>query len=231
MVSPRYSVSNIRTLFSLISSHAPILCLRLPSTPRFYKIRDQAPGSTSLLSFVSDAAVFPDPLFLKDCGFDLICPSGGGSHRAMAGCRPLPGMLAGCAAADAQRPRPGASPPRKKFVTQCSSSASGIMENHSTHLAPGSAPSDLVPAPGMWPFSRVRRGLCLCGGNAASTRCPPSRGTASPVWPEAPRTPLCSWGVALPTRAPPGMELRSFSLCSPCLQSLQGIYSLSFFPF
>ena len=148
MVSPRYSVSNIRTLFSLISSHAPILCLRLPSTPRFYKIRDQAPGSTSLPSFVSDAAVFPDPLFLKDCGFDLICPSGGGSHRAMAGCRPLPGMLAGCAAADAQRPRPGASPPRKKFVTQCSSSASGIMENHDTHLVSSFALNDLVPGPG-----------------------------------------------------------------------------------
>ena len=34
---------------------------------------DQAvglPGSTSLLSFISDAAVFPDPSLLRDCGFD-----------------------------------------------------------------------------------------------------------------------------------------------------------------
>ena len=146
MVSPRYSVSNIRTLFSLISSQAPILCLRLPSTPRFYTVRDQAPRSTSLLSFVSDAAVFPDPLFLRDCGFDLICPSAGGSHRAMARCRPHRGMFAGRAAVDAQRLRPGASPPRKKFVTQCRSSASGIMENHNTHLAPGFTLNDLVPA-------------------------------------------------------------------------------------
>ena len=39
---------------------APVLCLQLPSTPRFYTVRDQAvklPGSTSCLSFISDAAV------------------------------------------------------------------------------------------------------------------------------------------------------------------------------
>ena len=71
-------------LFSRISNRAPILCIQLSSTPRFSTLRDQAPGSTSLLSFVSDAAVFPSPLLLKDCGFDLFHPSEGESHRAMA---------------------------------------------------------------------------------------------------------------------------------------------------
>ena len=51
------------------------------------------------------------------------------------------------AAADAQKLRPGASPPQKKFVRQCSSSISGIMEKHNTHLAPVFTLNDLVPAP------------------------------------------------------------------------------------
>ena len=49
----------------------------------FFTVRDQAPGNTSLLSFVSDAAVFPGPLLPKDCGFDPLHPSTGGSHRAV----------------------------------------------------------------------------------------------------------------------------------------------------
>ena len=80
MASPSYLVSSIRTLFSPISNRAPVLCLQLSSTPRFFTVRDQAPGSTSLPSFVSDAAVFPIPLLPKDCGFDSIHPSVGGSH-------------------------------------------------------------------------------------------------------------------------------------------------------
>ena len=84
MASPSHPVSSIGTLFSLIKNHAPVLCLQLLSTPRFFTVRDQAPGSTSLPSFVSHVAVFPGPLLLKDWGFDPFCPSGGGSHRAMA---------------------------------------------------------------------------------------------------------------------------------------------------
>ena len=83
MVSLGYPVSNIGTLFFAISNCAPILCLRLLSTPCFYAVRDQAirlPGSTSLLSFISDAAVFPDPSLLWDCDLDLPRPSGGGFH-------------------------------------------------------------------------------------------------------------------------------------------------------
>ena len=80
MVSPSYPVSNNGTLFSRISSCAPFLCLQLLSAPLFYTVRDQAPGCTFLLSFVSDTAVFPGSLLLRDCSFDLLCPFVGGSH-------------------------------------------------------------------------------------------------------------------------------------------------------
>ena len=75
MASPNYPVSSIRTLFSPISNCAPVLCLQLSPTSRFCTVIDQFPGSTSLLSFVSDVAVFPGLLLLRDCGFDLLCPS------------------------------------------------------------------------------------------------------------------------------------------------------------
>ena len=68
----------------LISNRAPVLCLELSSSPCFFTLRDQASGSTSLPNFVSDAAVFPGPLLPKDCGFDPLRPSAGGSHRAAA---------------------------------------------------------------------------------------------------------------------------------------------------
>ena len=51
------------------------------------------------------------------------------------------------AAAGAPRLRPGASPSQKMFVRKCSSSISGIMENHNTHLAPGFTLNNFVPAP------------------------------------------------------------------------------------
>ncbi|XP_044905042.1 P-selectin isoform X12 [Felis catus] len=141
MVSPSYPLSNIGTLFSLITNRTPVFCLRLPPTPRSYTVRDQAPRSTSLLSFMSDAAVSPDPLLLRDSGSDPFCPSAEGlTCRTRERSRDR-------AAADAPRLQPGASPPQRKFAPLCSSGVSGIMENHNTHLALGSAPSDLVPAP------------------------------------------------------------------------------------
>ena len=78
MASPSYPMSSIGTLFSLISNRAPVLRLWLLSSPHFHTVCDQAPGSTSLLCFVSDAAVFPGPLLLRDCGFDPFCPSAEG---------------------------------------------------------------------------------------------------------------------------------------------------------
>ena len=85
MASPSYPVSSLRTLFFLISNCSPVLFLQLPSTPSFYTVHDQVvrlPGSTFLLSFISDAPVFPNPSLLRDCSFDLFCPSAGGSHQA-----------------------------------------------------------------------------------------------------------------------------------------------------
>ena len=76
-------VLQLPCLFSPISDCTPVLSLQLPSTPRFI-LRVQAPGSTSLPSFVSDAAVFPGPLLLTDCGLDPFGPSAGGAHQTMA---------------------------------------------------------------------------------------------------------------------------------------------------
>ena len=76
--------TQLPSLFSHISNRVPVLFLQLSSTACFFMLRDQAPGSISLPSFVSDAAVFSSPLLLKDCGFDLFRPSVGGSHQAMA---------------------------------------------------------------------------------------------------------------------------------------------------
>ena len=54
------------SLFSRIGNRVPVLCLQLSPTPRFYTVRDQAPGSTSLLSFFSRMRLFfPTPYF---CG-------------------------------------------------------------------------------------------------------------------------------------------------------------------
>ena len=95
---PGYSVSSIGTLLSLISNCAPILHLWLPFTPCFYTVLDQAvrlPGGTSLLSFISDTAVFPNPSLQRDCSFDLLRPSAEGSHQAMARCQLHPGMFVG----------------------------------------------------------------------------------------------------------------------------------------
>ncbi|VFV26430.1 Hypothetical predicted protein [Lynx pardinus] len=49
--------------------------------------------------------------------------------------------------ASALRLQTGASPSRKMFTRQCSSSVSGIMENQNTHLAPGFTLNDLTPTP------------------------------------------------------------------------------------
>ena len=137
-------------MLSLANNCVPLLCFQLPSTPCFYILHDQAvilPGGTSLLSFISDAAVFPNPSLLRDCGFDLLRHSGGGSHQEMAGCWPHQGTLWDRAAANAQRLQLGASLPQKKFTHSCSSSVLGIIGNHNTHLAPGFILNVLVLAP------------------------------------------------------------------------------------
>ena len=137
---------------------------------------NQAAGSTSLLSFVSDAAAFPSPPLLRDCGFDPLRPSAEGLTKQWLGASHTQERLQDCAVADAQRLWPGASLPQKKFTRQCSSSASGIMENHNTHLAPVFTPSDLDPAAAnvaiLW-------GLLGPGGLKACIKWPSSSGTVS----------------------------------------------------
>ena len=60
---------------------------------------------------------------------------------------------------------------------------------------------------------------CGCSLGSAGTRWPHSLyqqwNHFSLCGPRTSRTPLCSWGLALPTRAPPGIQLQSFRLRAP----------------
>ena len=125
------------------------------------------------------------------------------------------------AVAGAPRQRPGASPSQKKLARPCSSSISGIMENHSTHLAPGFTLKDLAPAPvnvaAFW-------GLLGPGGFTILYQMSFQQWKRfSPCGLRTSQTSLCSWGFTFPTRAPPGIELWSCSLCAPLVYSLNGI--------
>ena len=110
------------------------------------------------------------------------------------------------AVAGALRPRPGASPLPPKIVRQCSLSISGTMENCNTHLAPGFTFNDLAPTP---VNVAAFRGLLGPGGfNSLYQMSFQQWNCFSPCGPRTSWTPLCSWGFALPTRAPPGIELQ-----------------------
>ena len=85
------------------------------------------------------------------------------------------------AAAGALRLRPGASLLQKEFARQCSSSASGIMENHNTHLAPGFTLNDLVPAPAN---AAILWGLLGPGCLKPLPNVLPAVEPLFPVWPE-----------------------------------------------
>nr|XP_060470478.1 E3 ubiquitin-protein ligase parkin isoform X1 [Panthera onca] len=129
------------------------------------------------------------------------------------------------AAAGAPRLRPEASPPQKKFARRCSSSVSGIVGNHNAYLAPGFTLEDLVPAAAK---VAVFRGLLELGFNGLYQMSFQQWDRFYPCGPSTSRTPLRSWGFALPSRAPPGRELRSCSLCTPLVYSLNGSETLSF---
>ena len=184
------------------ANHAPVLCLQLSSTPCFSTLRDQAPDSTSLLSFVSDAAVFPGPLLPKDCGFDPLRASGGGSHQQWpneqwpnGGCAQE--RLPDPAGAGAPRLRPGVSPPQKSSRDSVAAAFQGLW-------APGFTLNDLVPAPAN---VAAFRGLLRPGGlNSLYQMSFRQWNRFSRCGLRTSRTPLCSWGFALPTRAPPGMS-------------------------
>ena len=181
---------------------------------------DQAPGSTSLPRFVSDAAVFPGPLLRKDCGFTRSASLREGLTEQWlnVGCAQV--HLLDPAVTGAQRLWPGASLSPKKITGQCSLRVSGTMENHNTHLAPGFTLSNLPPAPvNVAAFPGL---LGLGGFNSLYQMSFQQWNRFSLCGPRTSRTPLCSWGFTFPTRAPPGMELRSCSLCTPLIYSLHG---------
>ena len=184
------------SLFSLISSRAPVLCLQLLSTPCFSTLHDQAPDSTSLPSFFSDVAVFPGPLLPKDRGFDLLHPSAGGSHRAMAECS--------CTQERRLDPAVAGAPPQK-IARQCSLSISGTMENRNIHLTPGFTLNNLAPA--LVNVAAFRGLLGLGGFNSLYQMSFQKWNRFFPCGLRTSWTLLCFLGFALPSRAPPGIEL------------------------
>ena len=87
------------------------------------------------------------------------------------------------------------------------------MGNHNTHLSPGYTLNDIFPSP-----VNVAIFLGLVGPGAFNSLYQMSFqqwNRFSPCGPRTSWTPLCSCGLALPTRAPPGIELWSCKLCSP----------------
>ena len=222
MASPSYPVSSIGTLFSPISNRASVLCLQLLSTPRFFTVRDQVPGSTSLPSFVSDVAVFSGPLLLKECGFDPSRPSAEGLTEQWLNAGRTQESSQGPAAAGVPRLWPGASPPQKKFARYCSNSVSGIMEDQNTHLAPASPLTTLFQHQRMWPFS----GVCWDQvASTVSTKCISTSGTTFPMCPENLQDPTLLLGIRPSHQSTTRYqaELRSFRLCVPLFYSLNGI--------
>ena len=111
--------------------------------------------------------------------------------------------------------------PPKKIARQCSLSVSGTMENRNIHLTPGFTLSNLAPAPAnvsaFW-------GLMGPGGfNSLYQVSFQQWNLFSPCDPRTSRTPLCSWRFTFPTRALPGIKLRSCSFCAPLVYSVNVI--------
>ena len=120
-----------------------------------------------------------------------------------------------CATADAQRLWLGASPPQKKFMQSCSSSVSGIMENHNTHLIPGFTPQQSCF--GISECGCSLRSMGPLSGEGGTQPLPdvlPTGEPPLPMWPEDPWTSLCSCGFTLLTRALSCIELQRFRLCA-----------------
>ena len=110
------------SLFSRINNRAPVLCLQLSSTPCSFTFRGQAPGST-LSRVLSQMRLFsPAHYFRRTAALTCSTPLQEGLTEQWpneqwpnVGCTQE--RLLDPAAAGAQRLRPGASPPQKKFAT------------------------------------------------------------------------------------------------------------------
>ncbi|VFV31553.1 Hypothetical predicted protein, partial [Lynx pardinus] len=126
--------------------------------------------------------------------------------------RPLDRVVAG-----APRLRPGASPSLKMFTRQCSSSVSGIMEYHNTHLAPGFTLNDLVPAPAN---AAILWGLLGPGCLKPLPNVLPAVEPLFPVWPENLPDPTLLLGIRPSHQSTTRyLPMESQPLRSPCLQS------------
>ena len=117
--------------------------------------------------------------------------------------------------AGAPRLWPGASWPQKMFARQCSSSISGIMENHNTYLAP---PLTTLPQhQRMWPFSGS------AGTGWLQQPLPnvlPAVELVFPVWLENLLVPTLFLGIPLFHQSTASYRAAELQLlCSPCLQS------------
>ncbi|VFV22913.1 Hypothetical predicted protein [Lynx pardinus] len=217
--------TQLPSVFSWISNCTPVLRLQLSSTPCFSTLHDQAPGCTSLPTFVSDVAVFPG-LFRRTAALTRSNPlreslTEQWPNEQWPNVSCTQERLLDPAVAGALRLQPGASPPPKKIARQCSISISGIMENHNTHLAPSFTLNDLAPAP---VNVAAFRGLLGPGGfNRLYQMSFQQWNHFSLCGPRTSWTPLCSWGFTFSTRAPPGIELQSCRLCTPLVYSLNGI--------
>ena len=113
--------------------------------------------------------------------------------------------------------------PRKSSRDSVAAAFRGLWKT-TTHIWHQASPTTtLFQHQRMWLFSWVHWGLAFGGPTQSLPGVLPAGELPLPTWPEEPWTPLCSWGLALPTRAPLGIKLWSSRLCAPPVYSLNGI--------
>ena len=199
--SPRSAIAHQSSVFSSCP---------LPAFP----LSVTRPKAVPLSQVLSQMRLFsPAPYFLRTAALTHSAPLREGLTQQWPNIRCTQECLLDAVVAGAPRLWPGASPPQKMFARQCSSSTSGIMENHNTHLAPGFYLNDLVTAPAN---VAIFWGLLRPGDfNSLYQMSFQQWNHFSLCGPRTSQLPLCSWGFALPTRALPGIELWSCSLVLP----------------
>ena len=173
------------------------------------------PQAAPLSRFLSQMMLPPDSPLLRDCGFDCSAPAEGLTEQWLGAGRTQE-CSRDCAAAEAQRLWLDAIPSQKKLARQCSSSISGIMENHNPHLAPGFTPNNLVAAPKIWPFSGV------CWAPVASQPLPnvlPAVELLLPMWTENLLDPTLLLGIRSSHQSTARYGAVEFRTLHSCLQS------------
>ena len=206
-------------LFFRSSNHAPVLCLQLLSTPRFSTLHDQTPGSTSLPSFVSDAAVLPGPFqrtaALISAPLWRVSPSNGGMSNCQMSAAPrnvrwtlllsLPrdcGQVPAC--------------PQKRLRDSVASVFQGPWKI-ATHIWHQASPSTTLPQPSkcgcLWD-------LLGPGSFNSLYQCPSSSGTTFPMWTTNFLDPTLFLGIHISHQTVTRYRAAElWPLPSPCLQS------------